>query len=119
MINKIITLIIRDYEIKKILISVKIPQKLSLSFILYLFYAVKLLKAYNNINKRLSTNKFINDINLLIYKLFIKYNCSMLIKAHDKYLNWTKHYKVFFNLKKYELIYLSYTSCKFNIRAIL
>ena len=48
---------------------------------------MKLLEACNNISKRLNINKFINNINLLIYKLFMKYNYSTLIKAHDKYLN--------------------------------
>jgi len=46
-----------------------------------------LLEVYNNISKKLSINKFINNINLLIYGLFIKYNYSILIKVYDKCLN--------------------------------
>ena len=71
----------------------------------------------NNINKRLSISEFINNINFLVYKLFIKYNYNILIKIYNKYLDWTKYYKVFFNLKKYKLIYLLYISCKFNIKS--
>ena len=78
---------IKNYKIKKILISIKISQKLLLSLIFYLFYIVKLLEACNNISKRLSTSKFINNINFLIYRLFIKYNYNTLIRTHDKCLN--------------------------------
>ena len=117
--NKIITLIIKDYKIKKILISIEILQRLLLSLILYLFYAVKLLKIYNNTNKKLNINKFINNINLLIYRLFMKYNYSTLIKTHDKCLDWAKCYKVFFNSRKYKLIHLSRTPYKFNMGAML
>ena len=118
-INKIITLIIKNYKIKKILISIKISQKLLLSLIFYLFYIIELLEACNNISKKLNTNKFINNTNLLIYKSFMKYNYNILIKAHDKYLNWIKYYKIFFNLKKYELIHLSHILYKFNIEVML
>ena len=85
--NRITTLIIRDYEIKKMLISIEIPQGLLLSLILYLFYTAELLEACNNTSERLNINKFINDINLLVYKSSMKCNCSMLIKTHDKCLN--------------------------------
>ena len=119
MMNRIITLIIKNYKIKKALISIEILQRLLLSLILYLFYAVELLEVYNNISKRLSVSEFINDINLLIYKLFMKYNYRILIKAHNKCLNWTKYYKTFFNSGKYELIYLSRISRKFNMKATL
>ena len=78
---------IKNYKIKKILINAEILQKLLLFFIFYLFYVVKLLEACNNTSKRLSTNKFIDNINLLAYESFMKCNCSMLIRAHDKYLN--------------------------------
>src|SRR5436189_297998 len=80
-INKIITLMVKDYKIKKILISAEISQDLLLSLILYLFYAVKLLKVCNNMSKKLNISKFINDISFFIYRLFIKQNCRILIKV--------------------------------------
>ena len=119
MINRIITLIIKNYKIKKILINAGISQKSLLSFILYLFYAAELLEACNKISKKLSANEFINNTNLLIYKLSMKCNYRMLIKTYDKYLNWAKCYGIFFNPGKYELIYLSRTPCKFNMGATL
>ena len=78
---------IKNYKIKKILINIKILQELLLFPILYLFYTAELLKVYNNINEKLSTSKFINNINLLVYELFIKYNYRILIKTYNKYLN--------------------------------
>ena len=80
---------------------------------------MKLLKIYNNISKKLSISEFINNINLLIYKLFMKYNYNILIKVYNKYLDWIKYYKIFFNLKKYKFIHLLYIFYKFNMRAIL
>ena len=118
-INKIITLVIKNYKTKKMLINIEIPQKLLLFLILYLFYVVELLEACNNISKRLSASEFINNINLLIYRLSMEHNYNMLIRIHDKYLNWIKHYKIFFNLKKYKLIHLLHISHKFNIKATL
>ena len=49
----------------------------------------------------------------------MKYNYNILIKTHDKYLDWVKCYGTFFNLRKYKLIYLSYISHKFNMRVML
>ena len=66
-----------------------------------------------------SISNFIDNINLLTYDLFTKWNCCTLMKAHKKYLNWVKQYKVFFNSKKYELIYLFCISCKFNMQTTL
>ena len=84
-----------------------------------MFYTAKLLKVCNNINKKLSASEFINNINLLVYRLFIECNYSILIKIYNKYLNWIKYYEMFFNPEKYKLIYLLYISYKFNIKVIL
>ena len=113
MTNKIIILIIENYKIKKTLINAEISQKSSLFFIFYLFYAAKLLEACNNTSEKLSTSEFIDDINFLVYELFMKCNCNTLIRTHDKCLNWIKCYRMFFNLRKYKLIHLLHMSCKF------
>ena len=76
-----------NYEIKKILISTKILQELFLSFIFYFFYTAELLETCNNINNRLSISDFIDNINLLAYDLFMKQNCCMLMRVHEKCLN--------------------------------
>jgi len=117
-IDRTTMLVLRDYKTKKILISVKILQELLLLLILYLFYIAELLEACNNTSKRLSTNKFINNISLLVYGPFMKCNCRIL-RAHEKCLDWARYYKILFNLKKYKLIHLSYMLYRFNMRALL
>ena len=87
MINWIIILVLANYEIKKILISMRILQKLFLSFIFYFFYMIELLETCNNINDRFNVSNFINDINLFTYNLFTKWNCHILMKTHKKCLN--------------------------------
>ena len=119
MTDKIITLVIKDYKIEKASISAEISQRLLLFPILYLFYAAELLEAYNNTSERLSASGFIDDTNLLAYGPSTERNCSTLIRAHDKCLNWAKCYGAFFNLEKYELIHLLRTPHKFNMRAML
>ena len=61
-----------------------------LSFIFYFFYMMKLLETCNNINNRFSISDFINNINLLAYDLFMKWNYHTLMKVYKKYLNWIK-----------------------------
>src|SRR5436190_9069974 len=63
-IDRTITLMIKNYKTKKILINAEISQNSLLSLILYLFYAVELLEICNNTSERLNVNEFINDINL-------------------------------------------------------
>ena len=87
MINKTIILVLEDYKIKKILINIRILQELLLLLILYLFYTAELLEVYNNISKKLSISKFINNTSLLIYRLFTKYNYYILLKVYEKYLD--------------------------------
>ena len=119
MMNRITMLMLKDYKIKKTLISMRILQELLLSFILYLFYAAELLKTCNDTSERLSAGEFIDDISLLVYRLFTERNCHMLSRAHDKCLDWIRCYRISFNLKKYELIHLSCTLCRFNMRVLL
>ena len=87
MTDQIIILILANYKIKKTSISIKILQESFLSFILYLFYVIELLETCNNINDKFSINNFINNINLLTYSSFIKWNCCMLMRVHEKCLN--------------------------------
>jgi len=65
-------------------VNINILQDFLLSLILYLFYNVNLLKAYNDIRLRTSFTNFVNDINILIYKKFMKRNCKVLSEIYDK-----------------------------------
>jgi len=80
-----IMIIIDDYMMMKCSININISQDSLLSSILYLFYNVNLLKACNDIKLRTSFTDFVNDINILIYKEFIKRNCKVLNKIYDKF----------------------------------
>jgi hypothetical protein len=73
-----ITLIIKNYTIKKRETNVNISQNFSLFLILYLFYNANLLKQCDNIRLRISVTNFINNVNILIYKELTKRNCKML-----------------------------------------
>jgi len=64
--------------------NVDISQDSSLSLILYLFYNANLLKACDNIKLRTNFIDFVNDINILIYEEFTKYNCKVLSEIYDK-----------------------------------
>jgi len=119
MTDQIIILMLVNYKIKKTLINTEILQELSLSSILYFFYVTELLETCNNINDRLSISDFIDNINLLTYSSFTEQNCHTLMRAHEKCLNWVRQYEAFFNSKKYELIHLFCTSCRFNMQATL
>jgi len=79
-----IMIIIDDYMMMKCSMNINISQDSLLSSILYLFYNMNLLKACNDIKLRTSFTDFVNDINILTYKEFIKRNCKVLNKIYDK-----------------------------------
>src|SRR5438034_4710356 len=95
----------------------RISQDLSLLLILFLFYNVELLKIYNSIQVKVSNLTFINDINLLIYKLITKRNCKQLKAIYDRYFFEAKKYEILFILKKYILIYFS--KKRFNMKILI
>jgi len=82
--NRHITIIIDNYTTTKRYISVNILWNLLLFLILYLFYNAKLLKICNNIKLRISSIKFVDNVNILIYKKLIKCNCKILNKIYNK-----------------------------------
>ena len=77
MLNKTSILMLLDIKIEEKLIATKVSQSSPLSPILYLFYAAELLKACNNINKRLSVSIFIDNTTLLAYGKII---CAIIIQ---------------------------------------
>ena len=79
-----ITITINDYMTMKRSVNIDISQDSSLSSILYLFYNVNLLKAYDNIRLRTSFTDFINDINILTYEKFMKHNCRVISEIYDR-----------------------------------
>jgi len=79
-----ITIKIDDYTMMKRSMNVDISQDSLLSSILYLFYNANLLEACDDIKLKTNFTNFMNDINILIYKEFIKCNCRVLSKIYDR-----------------------------------
>ncbi len=83
-----ITITIDDYTTMKRSMNVNISQDSLLSSILYLFYNVNLLKACDDIRLRISFTDFIDDVNILTYKKFMKRNCRVLNEIYDRCEQW-------------------------------
>ena len=60
-----------------------------------------------------------NDVNILTYSKSTENNCKTLSRLHDVCKRWAKQHKVIFVSVKYELIHLTRTLKKFNIKASL
>ncbi len=114
--DQCIMITIDDYMMMKCSVNINILQDSLLSLILYLFYNVNLLKACNDIKLRTSFTNFVNDINILIYKEFIKCNCRVLNKIYDKCKQWLKTHDIKFLITKHELIHFTRTFKWFNMK---
>jgi len=79
-----IMITIDDYTMMKCSMNVDILQDSSLSLILYLFYNANLLEACDDIKLKTNFTNFMNDVNILTYKEFIKRNCKVLNEIYDK-----------------------------------
>ncbi len=106
---------INDYMMMKCSVNINISQDSSLSSILYLFYNVNLLEACNDIKLRISFTNFVNNINILIYEEFIKYNCRVLNEIYDRCKQWSKMHDIKFSMTKHKLIHFMKTFKWFNI----
>ncbi len=110
-----ITITIDDYTTMKCNVNINISQDSLLSSILYLFYNVNLLKACYDIRLKTSFIDFVNDVNILIYKKFIKRNCKVLSEIYDRCKQWSKMYDIKFSKTKHKLIHFTRTSKWFNM----
>ena len=110
-----ITITIDDYTTMKCNVNINISQDSLLSSILYLFYNVNLLKACYDIRLKTSFIDFVNDVNILIYKNFIKRNCKVLSEIYDRCKQWSKMYDIKFSKTKHKLIHFTRTSKWFNM----
>ena len=114
--DQCIMIIINDYMMMKCSMNINILQSSSLSLILYLFYNVNLLEAYNDIKLRTSFINFMNDINILTYKEFTKCNCKVLSKIYNRCEQWSKTHDIKFLMTKHKLIHFIKTSKWFNMK---
>ncbi len=94
-----------------------IPQGSPVSPILFLFFNAPLIKRYTEAKLKLQVGGFVNDIHLLTYGKSTEVNCETLRKAHEICLQWAGTHRATFAPKKYELIHLTRSLGKFNMRA--
>jgi len=113
--NLRIMITINDYTMMKRSVNVDISQDSLLSLILYLFYNVNLLEACDDIRLRTSFTDFVNNVNILIYKKFMKCNCRVLSKIYNRCKQWSKMHNIKFSKTKHKLIYFTRISKWFNI----
>ena len=101
--NRITVLKISEHTISRTSIATGIPQGLSLSLILYLFYNSDLIDAYNTrIDLNIIVIGFVDDIDLLIVDDIIEDNCNSLRKIYEEVcLSWANRHNSEFDLKKY------------------
>jgi len=111
-----IMITIDDYTTMKCSMNINISQNSLLSLILYLFYNMNLLKACDDIKLRTNFTNFVNDINILIYKEFMKCNCRVFSEIYDKCKQWSKTHDIKFLMTKHKLIHFMKTSKWFNMK---
>ena len=93
-------LMINKYTLLERRTKVNISQNSSLSFILYLFYNVDLLKNCDDIKLRTSIIDFVNNVNILTYNDFTKRNCEKWKEIYDKCEKWCETHDSRFNIDK-------------------
>ncbi len=111
-----IIITINNYIMMKCSVNINISQDSLLSSILYLFYNANLLKACDDIKLKTNFINFVNDINILIYKEFIKRNCRVFSKIYDKCKQWLKMHDIKFLMTKHELIHFMKIFKWFNMK---
>ncbi len=111
-----IMITINDYTTMKRSVNIDISQDSSLSSILYLFYNANLLEACDDIKLKTNFTDFVNDVNILIYKEFIKRNCRVLSEIYKRCKQWSKMHDIKFSMTKHELIHFMKTSKWFNMK---
>jgi hypothetical protein len=98
-------------------VATGIPQGSPVSPILFLFFVADLLDATNNEALRVSSNGFVDDINVLTYGGSTERNCKILEETHRKCEEWAATHGAKFAPDKYEIMHLTRTPRRFNLKA--
>ncbi len=114
--DQCIMITINDYTMMKCSVNINISQNSSLSLILYLFYNANLLEACDDIKLKTSFTDFMDDVNILTYKEFMKCNCRVLSEIYDRCEQWSKMHDIKFLMTKHKLIHFIKTSKWFNMK---
>ena len=97
-------------------VNANIPQSSPVSSILFLFFNAKLIKGCEKLEIKAFPVEFVNNVNILAYKRFTADTCKTLSKVYDVCAKWARIHGASFALNKYELIHLSRTPRKFDIK---
>jgi hypothetical protein len=92
-----------------------ISQKFSFFLNFYFFYNANLLKIINRFDIAAFDLRFVDDVNILAYEKSIENNCKSLKIIHRAYERWVVQYEIVFASIKYELIYLTRNSKRFDM----
>jgi hypothetical protein len=113
--NRTTTLTMNRKMIASFSMRIKIFQKFSLFFVLYLFYNVDLLKMCDKLEINTKSLRYANDVNILIYDKNTNENCRNLKRIHKFCEKWAIRHEFLFVSIKYELIHFIKNSKKFDI----
>jgi hypothetical protein len=119
LVNRRIILVMLQIVIDQFSMQTRISQKSLLSFIFYLFYNADLLKIINRLDIAAFDLRFVNDVNILAYEKSFEENCKSLKIIHRVYEKWAIRHKIVFALTKYELIFLTRSSKRFNMTIMI
>jgi len=97
-------------------VATGIPQGSPISPVLFLFFNAPLIEECAKTSLPVQVGGFVDDVHLLAYSESTETNCTNLGRAHDIYLKWAATHDATFAPQKYELIYMSRTPKKFNIK---
>ncbi len=93
-----------------------IPQGSPILPVLFLFFNAPLLEECAKTRLPIQVGGFVDDVHLLAYSESTEANCKYLEKAHEICLHWARTHGAAFAPQKYELIHLSRTPKKFNMK---
>ena len=113
------SIIINGHRSEARAVHAGIPQGSPVSLILYLFFNADLIDQCARSGLKASAIGFVDDVNILIYGKSTEDNCRTLGRLHDVCKRWAEQHGATFAPAKYELIHLTRTPKRFNMKASL
>ena len=87
--------------------EIGIPQGLTLSPVLFLFFISDLLQEFQGVNNNVTGFGFVDDTTLITWGNLVIENCKRLIRVHERCIVWAKRFGARFALEKYQLIHFT------------
>jgi len=102
-----------------LMINAGIPQGSPVSPILFLFFNADLMDLITDTGLKSTGIGFVDDATLLAYSKSTEENCEILTKVHQQCQQWARMHGACFAPAKYELIHLTRTPKRFNMKACI